>query len=88
MTQDEGESKKLRDIEERQNKYLARRVEEHDQPLKQEEHVPDETEFPADILCRECAPAAVGCHQLATPAAGGQTLAMGVFHWCGHETVN
>ena len=30
MTQDVEQNKKLREIEERQNKYLARRVEEHD----------------------------------------------------------
>ena len=35
MAKDEGQSKKLQDIEERQNKYLARRVAEHDRPLEQ-----------------------------------------------------
>ena len=82
MAQDDGQSKKLKDIEERQNRYLARRVEDWDatdtgQTVKKGEQVPDETEFPADTLCRECAPAADGCSQLATPAAGGQALARG-----------
>jgi hypothetical protein len=64
MAQDDVQSKKLKDIEERQNKYLARRIEESDAPEAgqtakqddQENPNPDDVEYSADILCRECSP--------------------------------
>ena len=64
MAQDDDQSKKLKDIEERQNKYLARKAEEQDDnnagriagQSGTEEQVNEDTEFSADHLCHECAP--------------------------------
>ena len=64
MAQDDGQSKTLKDIEERQNKYLARRVEEQDADnmgrstaqSAAEERAEETPEFAVDYVCYECAP--------------------------------
>ena len=64
MAEDTEHSTKLKDIEEKQNKYFARRVEAHDAEQKEDSNAQDIAEangdadpgFAADFLCYECTP--------------------------------
>ena len=74
MAQDVDHNKKLKDIEERQNKYFARRVEEQDvdnmgrstAQSAAEERSDETPESAVDYICYECAPLEEECDELAT----------------------
>ena len=72
MSQDAEHSQKLKEIENRQNMYLARRVEEHEVGHADANA---DAEFTADYMCHECTPSAEDSIALAAPAAGGETVA-------------
>ena len=76
MAQNADHSKKLDEATERQNKYLARRVEEQDTdrkggsttPIPAEEHDDQTSEFAVDYMCTECSPSDYGHDELVTSA--------------------
>ena len=72
MSQDAEHSQKLKEIENRQNKYLARRVDGHEVGRAD---VNGDMEFTADYMCHECTPSEENSIALAAPAAGGETVA-------------
>ena len=62
----------MTEIENRQNKYLAQRVEEHEVGRAD---VNGYMEFTTDYMCHECTPNEENSIALAAPAAGGEAVA-------------